>query len=218
MFISLTSTTDEQVFVNLDLEWFCNLLGIEAEGGNVMRVEIERPNTIMFKVYPDKTDERYTKCLWARFTFDLANWSMTAQSDCGDYSYSWCVEKGGRTFLQLMTVIEKDYLLGKISSRSRFDVESTKQTVIEWVREDEDLSPEEQNRIISEINEIEKYADGQEFLRELEDIDGMDNFCDLWECLDYDYPASAKTFVEIFKEIVQPEIRKYLKEVNDESH
>lgn len=178
-----------------------------------MQVEIDKPNTVMFKIYPDKTDEWYTKCLWSRFTFDLTNWSLTAQSDCGDYSYSWRVEKCSRSFLQLMAVIKKDYLLSKISSRSRFDVESTKAHVSMWVREDEDLSPEERDRILSEINEIEEYADGQEFLRELEDIEGMENFSDLWVCLEYDYPASAKTFVTIFKEIVQPEIRKYLKEV-----
>lgn len=180
-----------------------------------MRIEIEKPNTVMFKVYPDRTDDWYTKCLWARFTFDLANWSLTAQSDCGDYSYSWCVEKSGRTFLQLMAIIEKDYLLGKISSRSRFDVESTKENVSEWVREDEDLSLEERDRILTEIKEIEEYSDGQQFMRELEDIEGMENFSDLWECLEYDYPASAKTFVAIFKEIVQPEIKKYLKEVEN---
>ena len=52
-------------------------------------------------------------------------------------------------------------------------------------------------------------------MRELEDIEGMENFSDLWECLEYDYPASAKTFVAIFKEIVQPEIRKYIAEVEN---
>lgn len=175
-----------------------------------MRVEIEKPNTIVFKVYPDKTDEMYTKCLWARFLFDLANWSLMAQSDCGDYSYSWKVEKGGRTFLEFMTVIDEEYLLNKISSRSCFNADSTKQNVIAWVCEDESLSKEEKNRIVSEITEIEVCLDGQLFLQELEDIEGMDNFCDLWECLDYEYPLCAKTFVWIFKEIVQPQIAKYI--------
>ena len=176
-----------------------------------MRVEIEKPNTIMFKIYPDENDEWYTRCLWARVTFDLANWSLSVQSDCGDYSYSWCVEAGDRTFLQLMAIIDKDYLLSKVSSRSRFDLESTKENVSEWIRDDEDLYTEERNRILAEVEKIEEYSDGQQFLRELEDIEGMENFYDLWECIVYDYPTSAKTFAEIFKEVIQPEIKKYLK-------
>ncbi len=175
-----------------------------------MQVEIKKPNTIVFNITLDRTDKWYKNCLWARLTFDLENWSMTAQSDCGDYSYSWYPETSGRTFLQLMAKIDKGYLLRKISSQSIFDMEATKKKVCRWVRDDEDLSSEEKNRIISEINEIKVCLDCQEFLAELEWIDGMDNFSDLYECVVEDYPTSAKNFAEIFEGIVQPEIRKYL--------
>ena len=157
-----------------------------------MKVEVNKPDTIQFYVYLEKEDELHTSCIWARITFDNENWSMMAQSDCGDYSYSWVPEKD-RTFLQLMQQI---------------DEEASKENLISWISSEIDAE-----RLIAEIKEI-RAGSGDEFLHEVEEISGMDDFTDLWECLESDYPQSAKTFCRIFTECVQPEIRKYLKQEN----
>lgn len=174
-----------------------------------MEVKIEKPNILQILVRPDKTEELYSKCMWLRITFDLDNWSMNCQSDCGNYSYGWAVEKE-RTFLKLMTQIDKQYLLGKVSNRTQFDVKASKENIVNWVYMDEDLTPEERDAKIEAINDIENYSDEQEFFRELEEIDGISEYADLWEVLESDYPTSAKTFVEIFETIIQPKIKEYL--------
>ena len=43
--------------------------------------------------------------------------------------------------------------------------------------------------------------------------DNNDNdFCDVWELLQYVYPSNALKIVEVFKEYIQPYIREQLKE------
>ena len=172
-----------------------------------MKVEINKPDTIQFNVTLEKEDELHISCMWARITFDNKNWSMMAQSDCGDYSYSWRPEKE-RKFLELMQQIDGEYLLGKVSSRSRFDEEKSKNRIIEYVIQDEDVE-----RLEKEIKEINS-GSSEEFMREIEEIEGLENWPDLWEFLVHDYPRSAKTFCRIFTECIQPEIRKYLNQEN----
>jgi hypothetical protein len=169
-----------------------------------MKVEVNKPDIIQFCISPEKEDELYTSCMWARITFDNKNWSMMAQSDCGDDSYSWVPEKD-RTFLQLMQRIDGEYLLGKVSDRRRFDEESSKKNLIDWVSSELDSE-----RLAKEIKGINVSSEGR-FIREVEEIDGMEDFPDLWECLEHDYPQSAKTFCRIFTECIQPEIRKFMK-------
>lgn len=169
-----------------------------------MKVEVNKPDIIQFCIWMEKDDELHTSCMWARITFDNKNWSMMAQSDCGDYSYSWVPEKD-RTFLKLMQQIDGEYLLGKIADRSRFDEEESKRNLISWVNCEEDA-----DRLEKEIKEINA-GSPEEFMREVGDIEGLQDWPDLWECIEHDYPQSAKTFTRVFTECIQPEIRKHLK-------
>lgn len=171
-----------------------------------MNIEIVKPDTIQFVIRMDKNDELYHDCMWARITFDNKNWSMQAQSDCGDYSYSWCVENGERSFLQLMSQIDGEYLLGKVSNMSRFDLKGTKERVIEYIGKEE--ITENQMNWLDEI----QVSSEDEFIREIEDCTWFDDYCGLWELVEYDYPYQAKTFSKIFVDIIQPKIREYLKE------
>ena len=50
-----------------------------------------------------------------------------------------------------------------------------------------------------------------EFMRVFEDNNDND-FCDVWELLQYVYPSNALKIVEVFKEYIQPYIREQLKE------
>lgn len=170
-----------------------------------MQVEIRKPDTIQFYIRMDKEDELCKQCMWARVTFDNKNWSMMAQSDARDYSYSWCVESGGRTFLELMQQIDSYYLLSKISDRTVFDLEETKKTVIDWISNEE-----QSERMIKEVYSIDTCSE-KEFMNSLDNIDGMEEYSDLWECIQTDYPSGAKVFARVFTEVIQQEIRKYLK-------
>ena len=172
-----------------------------------MQVEIKKPDTVQFCIRMEEEDELYRRCMWARITFDNKNWSMMAQSDCGGYSYSWYPEKD-RKFLELMQQIDEQYLLGKISDQTRFDEEGSKKTLIRWLSEGTELK-----RIIAEIDKI-NVCSATEFIQEVKEISGMEDYTDLWECIENDYPQSAKVFSRIFVECVQPEIRKYLKQGN----
>lgn len=169
-----------------------------------MKVEIKVPDTVQFCVRMEKEDELYPQCMWARITFDNKNWSMMAQSDVGDYSYEWYLETGGRRFLDLMQQIDKDYLLCKISDMTQFDLYWTKRILIDCVS-DEDQS----EHLIKEINFITA-CNPYEFMEEISNIDGMEEYTNLWECIQYDYPQRAKVFAKVFTECIQPEIRKYL--------
>jgi len=170
-----------------------------------MKVEIQKPDTVQFCIQMDKGDELYGRCMWARLTFDNKNWSMMAQTDCGNYSYSWKPEKE-RMFLELMQQVDGQYLLEKISDRTRFNDADSKNNLIMWV------SPEaESERLIKEISEIRANS-ATEFLNEVKEISGMEDYFDLWECIESDYPTSAKVFTQMFVECVQPEIRKYLRQ------
>lgn len=170
-----------------------------------MKIDVKVPDTVQFCIRMEKEDELHHWCMWARVTFDNKNWSMMAQSDAGDYSYSWCVETGGRKFLELMQQIDGDYLLGKISDMTKFDLDDTKQTVIGWVSDDENSE-----LMIREINNVDA-CNPHEFMQELSEIDGINEYPDLWECICMDYPTGAKVFSRLFTECIQPEIKKYLK-------
>lgn len=172
-----------------------------------MITEIKKPDTIQFCFRMERSDELHHRCLWARITFDNKNWSMMAQSDCGDYSYSWKPESGNRSFLQLMSQIDEQYLLSKISNMSKFDFEQSKENVLRYISGCEDF--EKMKVVLDDMSN----AGDSEFLRDL-DTDEFIGVTDLWECIEYDYPAGAKTFAEMFVKCVQPEIRKYIASVN----
>lgn len=171
-----------------------------------MQVEIAKPDIIQFVIRLDRNDEMYYNCMWARFTLDSKNWSLIAQTDCGDYSYSWCTEEN-RTFLKFLSEINSDYLMRKVSDMTEFDITATKGNVISYLL-DEDKYLED------DIRKISDNCDEREFLDELENIDGMEEYCDLWECIEHDYPISAQVFSRVFTECLQPEIKKYLNTIN----
>ena len=175
-------------------------------GGWNMQVEINKPDTIQFMIHLDQEDELYTSCMWARFTLDSKNWALMAQTDCGDYSYSWHQEEN-RTFMKFLTEINGDYLMRKVSSMSEFDIVASKENIILYLTDDDKY-------LEKEINKIPDFCDEREFMEELGEINGMEEYCDLYECIERDYPHSAKTFSRIFAECLQPELVKYLKSID----
>lgn len=122
------------------------------------------PRLRQFHFQQERSDPDYGTCLWATITFDLDRYSMTAESDCGNYAYCWTPTPDSESFLHLMCRIYKDYLLGKISSRSVFNLDESKEKALAALDEC-DVTEELQE----EIMDIDVYGD-EAFYRECEDI------------------------------------------------
>ena len=109
-----------------------------------------------------------------------------------------------------MSQINSDYLLRKISDRNQFDFETTKQTIIDYYG---DEITDKQWKWLDEV----EYYNEQDFINQLENCTYFDEFCDIWECVQHDYPTMAKVFARVFTEIVQPKIKEYIKNQRDGS-
>ena len=161
-----------------------------------MQCKIVNPRTTTYNMRFDAKEDpdMYWRCMWARINLDHDNFTLSVTSDCGDYSYSWHVTES-ETFRQLMCRINPDYLLGKISSRSRFDIEQSKKETIDNIQkyytDEEDIEDK-----IEEISELECGEEGFYMAvdRIMDDID-----FESIECVK-DYPDGAKVFCRIFAE------------------
>jgi len=80
-----------------------------------MTVTVEKPKIVMLMYRQERSDEDYGSCLWARFNFDLKHYSMSIESDCGNYSYGWTPTPDAESFLQLCARFNWEYFLDKIS-------------------------------------------------------------------------------------------------------
>lgn len=180
-----------------------------------MKVSIEQPRVVQLSYRQEKGDPDYGSCMWARFYLDLENYTMSIESDCGNYVYGWVPTPKSESFLQLLARMGKDYLLGKISSESVVDGDATWEAIeavisdaASWEGEELDLS------IWEDIKAACRESDDD---REIVDaLKGALLPTDLFEKLDYDqtygsivhdYPASAKKIVEVFDTCIRPKIK-----------
>lgn len=164
----------------------------------IVKVENLNITQVCFKAVPK--DNFYGKCNWARVTFDCDNWSMMATSDSGDFAYTWSVEHGDRTFLMLMSEVNREYLLEKISDLSQFDLEGTKQLFIDC----NELN-EEQMQFVSGLRGI---PSAEIFINELAESELFEYWADAYEYISYDYPVRAKNFVDVFIDAIQPALKR----------
>lgn len=179
-----------------------------------MKYKEVKPNVSQHVLKFDREEDEnmFWRCNWARITLDHENYSMTATTDCGDYSYTWCATPDSESFLELMCRIDRWYLLDKIANRSDFNLEESKRKTIENLQYvDESYLPPYTNieQMKNEINEIE-IEDDRYFLTEVERItdDQLDS-----ESIEIamEYPKSAETFCEVFCDYLQPKLRDSLK-------
>ncbi|MDO4301564.1 MAG: hypothetical protein Q4D26_09275 [Clostridia bacterium] len=171
------------------------------------------PQILQFGVSMIENDELYHSCMWGVVNLDLKNGIMSACTDCGDYAYRW--PETDEMFLKLMATVDSEYLLRKIARRIEFDLEGTINIIIDIFDDDEEY----QNRLRKFFTDYDYVYDSNDFLSSIEEWDNDDLLADidLYECLVYDYHPQAKTFVKIFTEYIQPEIKKYLeKDKNNE--
>ena len=175
-----------------------------------MLIEEVTPNIRQFYLTQEKSDKDYGSCLWAKITFDLTEYTMLAESDCGNYTYGWVPTPQIESFLHLMCRVDEDYLLGKISNESEFYLEESKKGTLNNIENNCYFESEDNFKDISkEINDIEDCGE-ELFFTKCDDICGRYDIADSFELIECvkRYPASAVKFVNIFCNILQPYLRK----------
>lgn len=187
-----------------------------------MTVAIEETRIISLMYRQERTDADYGSCLWARFYFDLNNYTLSVESDCGNYVCGWIPTPDTESFLQLCSRFDEGYLLEKISNRTVVSGEETWAALkelldeIDWADNEEkrhyDMKTIESscyhNRNETEAYEsISQAIDESYFSGQIEDYE-------VWQCIDMDYPAGAKKIVSVFHNHIQPVLKKIDAEVD----
>ena len=188
-----------------------------------MKVIIEQPQIVSVIYRQEKTDSDYGSCLWARFYLDLKNYTLSIESDCGNYMYGWTPTPNSETFLQLLARMNKDYLLGKIASESVVDgdatwecVEAMLQDAASWEGEDLDYSTwEDVKAACYHRHDDREIVDALKYALEPTDLFKKLDYDQTYGSIVHDYPANAKKIVEVFDAYIRPKIRMLEKESND---
>lgn len=148
----------------------------------------------------EEDPDMYWTCMWANISLDHDNYTASIISDCGDYTYTWGASKN-ESFRNLLSRINEDYLLDKISKCNVFNLERSKQETIERIKSyyedaDEDTKRDEQ---INSIREIEFFGEEGFYI----EADSIVENSDLIEIV-REYPRGAITICEVFKRYLQP--------------
>ena len=173
-----------------------------------MKITKIEPKTYTYELTPNKDDEEYTSCMWARFIFDCDNGILNINSDAGNYSYKWGYNVY-EDFMHLMSRIDKYYLLDKLSRRSVFLLDESKKETIKCVEENGweyyDIESEEYwEEIKQNILDIDVRTE-ESFYCEIDDIFPYID----WESIiiEKDYPCGAKVIADLFEKYLQPKIK-----------
>lgn len=173
-----------------------------------MEITKIEPRTYTYRLVPNKNDEEYASCMWARFVFDCDNGRLNINSDAGDFSYGWGYNEH-EDFMHLMSRVDKYCLLDKLSSRNVFLLEESKKATIETIEdngfENYDIKSEEDwEEYKQDILDIDTRSE-ETFLRTVDNIiPDID-----WDSIiiEKDYPYGAKVIVDLFEKYLQPKIK-----------
>lgn len=106
------------------------------------------PQILQFDVRMNKGDKLYHSCMWGIVNLDLKYGIKSACTDCGNYAYRWT--ETDREFLKLMAAVDNEYLLRKIARRTKFDLECTIDTIIDYYGDEVEITPLEENSVESD--------------------------------------------------------------------
>lgn len=182
-----------------------------------MTITIEKPEIIALLYRQEKTDADYGSCLWARFYFDTKNYTLSIESDCGNYSHGWTPTPEHESFLKLCARFDEEYLLYKISDKTVVNAEETWKAVKELLKEVVECSVLEDDLDEYTWNEIESACYHNRSQRDAYDaiMDALTYSCvkdrvefeDLIGAIEMDYPTNAKKIVSVFVQCIQPFIK-----------
>ncbi len=179
-------------------------------------VKIEKPEIVTIEYRQEESDEDYGSCLWARFNFDIENYDLTILSDRGEYGHGWIPTPNTESFLLLMSRLNDEYLLEKISDRTVVDCEATFTNVKEYISNV--LDGEKPDFDLEDFENACYYASVNEVYTALEDVfkftNANNDYADsqaLYECVVTTFPYNVQKIVQVFTDFIQPKIRELLK-------
>lgn len=176
-------------------------------------VKVVQPRSVVISYRQEKTDADYGHCLWARFYFDLDNYTLSIESDCGVYGYGWVPTHKSESFLHLMARCEGGYILDKIASRSVIDEKATYDKVVEALCDSGITKESLPDFIWKEIKSCCSYDAPSEIVRSIYDAlddtiaESPEDEYDFWDCIEKDYPAGARKITEVFETHIRPVLR-----------
>lgn len=174
-----------------------------------MRVNFQKEKIVTLNIRLELGDPLYHKCESADLTLNLDKWRMDAHTDIGSFSYRWAPEQK-RNFLDFLIGLKNDgqYLLSKISNRTEFSLNETKYLIL-------DLYEDEMTKAQKEWVKGAQAYDGQEFITNMRNSGLFNDWRDLWELPQYDYPQNAKNFVELFSTVIADALTDYKKSLEN---
>ena len=138
----------------------------------------------------------------AVFLLDTVNYTLSVESDWGEFCYRWCASDR-ETFKALMLRVGGDYLCNKISDRSEIDWKKTKRHAIKsFFRYGHCKDREKVKEFLNEIKRVDH--------NEIRFYDFVCSYApDLWEggFFEKDYPMKAKVIVTIFERYLKEELK-----------
>ncbi len=180
------------------------------------KVDSERPEIVILRYTQEKGDPDYGSCMWARFYFDLRNYTLSIESDCGTYSYGWVPTPNSESFLHLMGRINKDYLLNKISSRTDVDCKEAEKAVLALLHtyNEDGLFTDDDDPVWESVHFACCYGESEFGMLEAI-MDALGNTVfeghvsreQIADCICTDYPAGAKKIAQVFQDHIKPVIR-----------
>lgn len=180
-----------------------------------MIVDKIQPRVITYRLKAETNDEGW-QCMWAKFIFDCDSGQLNINSDAGDYSYRWGYNEN-EDFMHLMSRINKDYLLNKISDRSKFNFEASQKEMIKAVKKDAIpygwcKNGKEVSELVNQIKNIEYRCSEEYFFREIYDMISEIDF----ESIEIikEYPCGANVVADLFEKYIQPKIKSDLTSTN----
>lgn len=181
-----------------------------------MKIQEVQPTIRQFEYRQGKGDPDYGTCLWAIFNLDTKNYTLSIESDCGNFSYGW-IPTPTESFVHLMSRVDEEYLLCKIADRTDFDYEASKSRTIDNITSMYEDEPETLNNILEEVEYKEavsdmKYSDN-DFYREMDEILTDYGCMAKFETIicEMDYTAQAKRIANIFCAVLQPILKEECK-------
>lgn len=187
-----------------------------------MKVTIEKPEIISLLYRQERSDADYGSCLWARFYLDVKNYTMSIESDCGNYSYGWVPTPDAESFLQLLCRMDSDYLLCKLADRTVVNGDETWKAMKSMVEEAADYDGIELGDCVWQDLEAACYhqRNADDVCRSVADalkytqLEDLFTACTIYECVEMDYPCNAKKIVSVFLSCIVPVLRELVKEVS----
>lgn len=170
----------------------------------------------------ERYDIRWKPYGWAIITIDENGGMFSAQSDFGNYAYSW-PNHGRESFKHFILELARDshYFLGKVAKENYFDsnkaLDRWKSKIIE-IRKDRDCTQEQARDAWDFINDLDLSLSKDYLEVRMYESDAINAICEEpWYVfdMDLDYSPQANAFaykvMPMFADILKEDLRELMK-------